>query len=63
MESREPANDRAPTAIASVVPPEQMDAELEKLARLHKYTPVNSAEAREAIVPSLLEASGYPLSY
>ncbi|MFL5311192.1 MAG: acyl-CoA dehydrogenase family protein [Myxococcales bacterium] len=63
MESRERAYDRARTAIASVVPSEELDAELEKLARLHKYTPVNSAEAREGIVPSLLEAGGYPLSY
>ncbi len=63
MESRERAFDRARTAIAAVVPPEELDAQLEQLARLHKYTPVNSAEAREGIVPSLLEAAGYPLSY
>jgi alkylation response protein AidB-like acyl-CoA dehydrogenase len=63
MESRERAFDRARTALAAVVPPEELDAQLEKLALLHKYTPVNSAEAREGIVPSLLEAGGYPLSY
>jgi alkylation response protein AidB-like acyl-CoA dehydrogenase len=63
MESRERAFDRARTALAAVVPPDELDAQLEQLARLHKYTPVNSAEAREAIVPSLLEAAGYPLSY
>ncbi|HYR18302.1 MAG TPA: acyl-CoA dehydrogenase family protein [Myxococcales bacterium] len=63
MEGRERAFDRARTALAAVVPPGELDAQLEQLARLHKYTPVNSAEAREAIVPSLLEAAGYPLSY
>jgi len=63
MESRERAFDRARTALAAVVPPEELDAQLDKLALLHKYTPVNSAEAREGIVPSLLEAGGYPLSY
>ena len=63
MESRERAVGRARTALAAVVPPEELDAQLEQLARLHKYTPVNSAEAREGIVPSLLEAAGYPLSY
>ena len=63
MESRERAFDRARTAVAAVVPPEELDAQLDQLARLHKYTPVNSAEAREGIVPSLLEAAGYPLSY
>ena len=63
MESRERAFDRARTALAAVVPAEELDAQLDQLARLHKYTPVNSAEAREGIVPSLLEAGGYPLSY
>jgi len=63
MESRERAVGRARTALAAVVPPEELDAQLDQLARLHKYTPVNSAEAREGIVPSLLEAGGYPLSY
>jgi alkylation response protein AidB-like acyl-CoA dehydrogenase len=63
MESRERAVGRARTALAAVVPPEELDAQLDQLARLHKYTPVNSAEAREGIVPSLLEAAGYPLSY
>src|SRR2546425_3947425 len=63
MESRERAFDRARTALAAVVPPGELDAQLDQLARLHKYTPVNSAEAREGIVPSLLETGGYPLSY
>ena len=63
MESRERAYDRARTAIAAVVPAEERDAQLDQLARLHKYTPVNSAEAREGIVPFLLESGGYPLSY
>jgi alkylation response protein AidB-like acyl-CoA dehydrogenase len=63
MESRERAYDRARTAIAAVVPPDEIEAQLEQLARLHKYTPVNSAEVREAIVPALFEAGGYPLQY
>jgi alkylation response protein AidB-like acyl-CoA dehydrogenase len=63
MESRERAYDRARTAIAAVVPPSEVDPQLEQLARLHKYTPVNSAEVREAIVPALFEAGGYPLAY
>ena len=63
MESRERTYDRARTAVAAVVPREQVDAELGQLARLHKYTPVNSAEVREAIVPALLDAGGYPLAY
>src|SRR5262249_24322243 len=63
MESRERAISRARTALAAVVPPAELDAQLEQLSRLYKYTPVNSAEAREGIVPSLLDAGGYPLSY
>jgi hypothetical protein len=63
MEARERAYDRARTAVAAVVPAEQVENELEQLARLHKYTPVNSAEVREAIVPALLDAGGYPFSY
>jgi len=63
MESRERAFDRARTALCAVVAPEEIEAQLEQLSRLHKYSPVNSAEVREQIVPAVLEASGYPLSY
>jgi hypothetical protein len=63
MESRERAFDRARTALCAIVPAEEIDAQLEQLSRLHKYTPVNSAEAREQIVPAVLESSGYPLAY
>ena len=63
MEARERAYDRARTAIAAAVPAEQLEAELEQLARLHKYTAVNSAGVREAILPALLDAGGYPLPY
>ncbi|HYV65065.1 MAG TPA: acyl-CoA dehydrogenase family protein [Myxococcales bacterium] len=63
MESRERAISRARTALAAVVPPEELDAQLEQLSRLYKYTPVNSAQAREGIVPALFDAGGYPLSY
>jgi alkylation response protein AidB-like acyl-CoA dehydrogenase len=63
MDARERAYDRARTAIAAVVPPDRVENEIEQLARLHKYTPVNSAEVREAIVPALLEAGGYPFQY
>src|SRR5256886_12995472 len=62
MESRERAYDRARTAIAAEVPAAGRDAPLGPLARLHKYTPVNSAEARRGLVPSPLESGGYPLS-
>src|SRR5256885_10746442 len=37
-ESREKAFDRARTALCAVVPPEELDAQLEQLTRLHKYT-------------------------
>ncbi|HTO99123.1 MAG TPA: acyl-CoA dehydrogenase family protein, partial [Myxococcales bacterium] len=63
MESRERAFDRARTALCAVVPEAEIDGELEKLSRLHKYTAVNSAEVREAIAPAVLEAGGYPLLY
>jgi alkylation response protein AidB-like acyl-CoA dehydrogenase len=63
MESRERAFDRARTALCAVVPAGEVEAQLEQLARLHKYTPVNIAEVREAIVPAVLEAGGYPLAY
>jgi len=63
MESRERAFDRARTAICAVLPEGEVREQLEQLARLHQYTPVNSAEAREAIVPAILEAGGYPLTY
>jgi hypothetical protein len=46
-----------------VVPAEELDAQLEQLARLHKFTAVNTAKVREAIVPAILDALGYPLSY
>ena len=63
MESRERAFDRARTALCNVVAAAELDGQLEQLARLHKYTPVNSSEVREAIVAPVLEAQGYPLSY
>jgi hypothetical protein len=63
MESRERAFDRARTALCAAVPAGKIDAQLEELARLHRYTPVNSAQVREAIVPAVLEAGGYPLPY
>ncbi|MGZ6143462.1 MAG: acyl-CoA dehydrogenase family protein [Myxococcales bacterium] len=63
MESRERAFDRARTALCAVVPAEEVEAQLEQLSRLHKYTPVNSAEVREQIVPAVVEAAGYPLGY
>ena len=63
MESRERAFDRVRTALCAIVPAGEVEAQLEQLGRLHKYTAVNSAEAREQIVPALLEAPGYPLAY
>jgi alkylation response protein AidB-like acyl-CoA dehydrogenase len=63
MESRERAFDRARIALCAVVPAGEIDGELDKLSRLHKYTAVNSAEVREAIAPAVLEAGGYPLGY
>jgi hypothetical protein len=62
-ESRERAYDRARTALSAVVPEEELPGQLDQLARLHQYVPVNVGEVRERIVPSVLEASGYPLSY
>jgi len=46
-----------------VVPPEEVEAQLEQLGRLYRFTPVNGAEVREGIVPAVLEAAGYPLGY
>ncbi|MFN2545896.1 MAG: acyl-CoA dehydrogenase family protein [Myxococcales bacterium] len=63
MESRERAFDRARTALCAVLPADEIQAQLEQLASLHRYTPVNSAEVREQIVPAVLEAGGYPLAY
>ncbi|HYS07306.1 MAG TPA: acyl-CoA dehydrogenase family protein [Myxococcales bacterium] len=63
MESRERAFDRARTAVCAVLPENEVREQLEQLSRLHQYTPVNSAEVREAIVPQILEAGGYPLRY
>jgi hypothetical protein len=62
-ESRERAFSRARSALCDVVPAEELDAQLEQLARLHKFTAVNTADVREQIVPAILETSGYPLSY
>src|SRR2546425_12979319 len=59
MESRERVFQRARTALCAVVPPEEVEAQLEQLGSLHRYTPVNSAEVREAVVPAVLEAGGY----
>jgi hypothetical protein len=63
MERRERAFDRARTALCAVLAPAEVEAQLGQLARLHRYTPVNSAEVREAIAPAVLEAGGYPLAY
>ena len=63
MESRERAFDRARTALCASVPREQLDAALLQLARLHRYTPVDSGEVREQIVPAVLESTGYPLAW
>ena len=62
-ESRERAFARARSALCDLVPPGEIDAQLQQLARLHKFTAVNTAEVREAIVPALLDAAGYPLAY
>jgi alkylation response protein AidB-like acyl-CoA dehydrogenase len=62
-ESRERAAGRARPALCAVVPDDELPAQLDQLARLHQYVPVNLAEVRERIVPAVLEASGYPLSY
>ena len=63
MESRERAFDRARSALCATVPADQIEQELAQLARLHKYTPVNSGEVREQIVPAVLESTGYPLGW
>ncbi len=63
MESRERAFDRARTALSAVAPKDTLEELHGQLARLHKYAPVNPAEAREAIVPAILDAPGYPLPY
>jgi len=63
MESRERVFQRARTALCAVVPSEEVEAQLEQLGSLHRYTPVNSAEVREGIVPAVLDSGGYPLAY
>ena len=62
-ESRQRTYDRVRTALCAVLPRDEAPAQLERLARLYQYVPVNLAEVREEIVPSVLETSGYPLSY
>jgi alkylation response protein AidB-like acyl-CoA dehydrogenase len=63
MESRERVFERARTALCAVVPADELEEELERLGRLHRYVPVNSAEVRECIVPAVMEAGGWPLGY
>jgi len=62
-ESRERAIDRARTALCAVLPAGEVEAQLEQLSRLHRYTPVNIMEAREGIVPSVLDTGGYPIAW
>src|SRR5437868_14671531 len=62
-ESRERAFARARSALCDLVPPGEIEAQLQQLARLHKFTAVNTSEVREEIVPAILEAGGYPLAY
>src|SRR5207248_10577156 len=62
-ESRERAFARARSALCDLVPPGEIDAQLQQLARLHKFTAVNTAEVRQEIVPAILEAARYPLAY
>ena len=62
-ESRERAFARARSALCDLVPPGEIEAQLQQLARLHKFTAVNTCEVREEIVPAILEAGGYPLAY
>jgi alkylation response protein AidB-like acyl-CoA dehydrogenase len=61
-ESRERAFDRARTALCAVVPEDEAQAQLELFSRLHAFVPVNVAQVREAIVPAVLEAGGYPIA-
>ena len=63
MESRERVFQRARTGLCAVVPSEEVEAQLEQLGSLHRYTPVNSAEVRDGIVPAVLDSGGYPLAY
>ena len=56
-ESRERAFARARSALCDVVPADDLEAQLEQLARLHKFTAVNTADLREAIVPAVLSSS------
>ena len=63
MESRERAITRARTAVSSLFDDAEVVEQLARLEKLHRYTPVNVAEAREPIVQAVLERGGYPLSY
>jgi hypothetical protein len=60
-ESRERAFDRARTALCAVVPQDELETQLEMFSRLHAFVPVNIGQLREGIVPSVLEAGGYPI--
>jgi hypothetical protein len=63
MESRERAITRARTAVSALFGPDEVAEQLARLEKLHRYTPVNSAEPRELIVEQLLASGGYPLGY
>jgi alkylation response protein AidB-like acyl-CoA dehydrogenase len=62
-ESRERAFDRARTALCAAVPEEEREAQLEIFSRLHAFVPADIGQVREAIVPAVLEAGGYPIGY
>ncbi|HEY5675809.1 MAG TPA: acyl-CoA dehydrogenase family protein [Myxococcales bacterium] len=62
-ESRERAFDRARTALCAVVPEGEIESQLAAFSRLHAFVPVDVGRVREAIVPAVLEAGGYPIGY
>jgi alkylation response protein AidB-like acyl-CoA dehydrogenase len=63
MESRERAIGRARTAISALFKGTELEEQLARLEKLHRYSPVDGAEPRETIVAALLERGGYPLAY
>jgi alkylation response protein AidB-like acyl-CoA dehydrogenase len=63
MESRERAATRARTALSALFSADDIGEQLAKFEKLHRYTPVNPAEAREPIAQAVLERNAYPLPY
>lgn len=62
-EARDEAYRRAREVIAGSVEGDELEQAIAQLGKLYRYVPYNLETLREDIVPAVLDAGGYPLTY